>query len=218
MKKIAVMTMALAGFAAAPAMAQQTAALVEDVSAGVAGVEALDYVSAGQTITLGAGRTLVLSYLGSGRRETLKGGTVVVGPTQSTVTDGQVETQTMKCDRAALRLASAQASQSGAAAIRVAPPAIPGMLPRPEITVHSVSPVIRMKEPAAVQIVRMDRDGQAPVSVPASARVVDLAKAGVKLDKGGLYRFSQGERTLVVKIDDTARADAGPLGDRIIPF
>jgi hypothetical protein len=81
-----------------------------------------------------------------------------------------------------------------------------------------VSPVIRMKEPAAVQIVRMDRDGQAPVSVPASARVVDLAKAGVKLDKGGLYRFSQGERTLVVKIDDTARADAGPLGDRIIPF
>jgi hypothetical protein len=120
MKKIAVMTMALAGFAAAPAMAQQTAALVEDVSAGVAGVEALDYVSAGQTITLGAGRTLVLSYLGSCRRETIKGGTVVVGPTQSTVTDGQVETQTMKCDRAALRLASAQASQSGAAAIRVA--------------------------------------------------------------------------------------------------
>ena len=46
MKKIAVMTMALAGFAAAPAMAQQTAALVENVSAGVAGVEALDAIAA----------------------------------------------------------------------------------------------------------------------------------------------------------------------------
>ena len=218
MKTIAVLTMALAGLAAVPANAQQTAALVEEVSAGVSGVEELDYVSAGQTITLGAGKTLVLSYLGSCRRETIKGGTVVVGQTQSTVTGGQVDSQTMKCDRAALRLASAQASQSGAAAIRVAPPAIPGMLPRPEITVHSVSPVLRMKEPAPVQIARMDKDGQAPVSVPASGKVVDLAKTGVKLEKGGLYRFTQGERTLVVKIDDTARADAGPLGDRIIPF
>jgi len=217
MNKVTMVTLVLAGFAAAPAMAQQTAALVEDVSAGVAGIEALDYVAAGQTITLGAGKSVVLSYLGSCRRETIKGGTVTVGQTQSTVTDGQVETQTMKCDRAALRLASAQASQSGAAAIRVAPPAIPGMLPRPEITVHSVSPVLRMKDAAAVRIVRMDKDGPA-VDVPASTKVVDLAKNGVKLDKGGLYRFSQGDKTLVVKIDDTARAEAGPLGDRIIPF
>jgi len=217
MKKVTMVTLVLAGFAAVPAMAQQTAALVEDVSAGVAGIEALDYVAAGQTITLGAGKSVVLSYLGSCRRETIKGGTVTVGQTQSTVTDGQVETQTMKCDRAALRLASAQASQSGAAAIRVAPPAIPGMLPRPEITVHSVSPVLRMKDAAAVRIVRMDKDGPA-VDVPASTKVVDLAKNGVKLDKGGLYRFSQGDKTLVVKIDDTARAEAGPLGDRIIPF
>jgi hypothetical protein len=217
MNKMTMVTLVLAGFAAMPAMAQQTAALVEDVSAGVAGIEALDYVAAGQTITLGPGKSVVLSYLGSCRRETIKGGTVTVGQTQSTVTDGQVETQTMKCDRAALRLASAQASQSGAAAIRVAPPAIPGMLPRPEITVHSVSPVLRMKEAAAVRIVRMDKEGPA-VDVPASTRVVDLAKNGVKLDKGGLYRFSQGDRNLVVKIDDTARAEAGPLGDRIIPF
>ena len=71
----------LASVAASAASAQSAvpAALVEDVSAGVTGVEAFDYVSAGKQIQLGGSGKLVLGYLNSCQEETIVGGTVTVG-------------------------------------------------------------------------------------------------------------------------------------------
>jgi hypothetical protein len=197
------------------AIAQRPVALVEDVSDGVKGVDILDYVAEGQTITLAAGQKIVLSYLGSCRRETVTGGTLTVGPQQSQVKDGQVSSEAFQCDRGALRLAAAQAGQSGAAAIRVAPPAIPGVLPNPELTIRSIVPVIKLSQPTAITIERMDKPG-APVQVAAGDRVIDLSKRNIKLEKGGLYRIIAGDKRLVVKVHNDARGEPGAVADRLV--
>lgn len=202
---------------AGQADAQRPVALVEDVSAGVQGIEILDYVSQGQEIRLGSGQSLVLSYLGSCRRETITGGTVRVGAQSSEVAGGAVATEQMQCDRGALRLAAAQAGQSGATAMRFQQSAIPGEPIRPELTVRSVSPVIRVSEPGTVTIERLDRSAPA-VSVQVSGRFLDLGAAGTRLDAGGMYRLTQGQRSVVVKVADNARAEPGPVGDRLIPM
>ena len=51
---------AIAGIAAA---APLQVALIEEISAGAAGVEIMDYLETGQTIKLDPDETLVLSYL-----------------------------------------------------------------------------------------------------------------------------------------------------------
>ena len=48
-----------------PASAQSPSAVVEEVGAGVAGVQLMDYVEPGQVIRLGAANRLVLGYLTS---------------------------------------------------------------------------------------------------------------------------------------------------------
>jgi hypothetical protein len=48
-----------------PASAQSPSAVVEEVGAGVAGVQLMDYVEPGQVIRLGAADRLVLGYLKS---------------------------------------------------------------------------------------------------------------------------------------------------------
>ena len=48
-----------------PASAQSSSAVVEEVGAGVAGVQLMDYVEPGQVIRLGAADRLVLGYLKS---------------------------------------------------------------------------------------------------------------------------------------------------------
>ena len=48
-----------------PASAQSPSAVVEEVGAGVAGVQLMDYVEPGQIIRLGAADRLVLGYLKS---------------------------------------------------------------------------------------------------------------------------------------------------------
>lgn len=51
--------------AAGAALAQAPVAVVEDVQGKPAGVELMDYVTAGQKIALGAGDSIVLGYIKS---------------------------------------------------------------------------------------------------------------------------------------------------------
>src|SRR6516162_8898360 len=94
MRTIAVAMAALAVMAAASAgaAAPLQVALVEDVSASSAGgVMLMDYVETGKVIALGPDDTLVLSYMTSCIQETIRGGTVTVGTTQSEVRSGKVK-------------------------------------------------------------------------------------------------------------------------------
>jgi hypothetical protein len=77
MKKLCYAIIALCGLYSTSAAAQNPAALVEDVTAKNAGVDFMDYVSAGKKIKLAAGEVLVLGYLNSCIRETITGGGAV---------------------------------------------------------------------------------------------------------------------------------------------
>jgi hypothetical protein len=65
-------------------------ALVESANGNSLNVESMDYVRAGQIIQLGPHDTIVLRYMSSCLRETITGGTVMVGRDWSEVQSGEV--------------------------------------------------------------------------------------------------------------------------------
>src|SRR5713226_8968155 len=67
------------------ALGQVPVALVEEVVAPHADVEAMEYLIAGRVIHLMSNETLVLGYFQSCWRERITGGTVTVGTDQSAV-------------------------------------------------------------------------------------------------------------------------------------
>jgi hypothetical protein len=77
-----------------PATAQAPVAIVEDIDNSSAGLEFMDYVPAGEVIRLVVSDRLVLGYLRSCWRESIVGGTIMVGADQSTVASGEPERQT----------------------------------------------------------------------------------------------------------------------------
>ena len=89
--------------ATAPSLAGMTAAqrvaLVEEVKGKVTGVEFMDYVAPGTVIKLGPKDSIVLTYIKSCWRETITGGTVVIGVEQSLFHLSKVEGVKVDCDR-----------------------------------------------------------------------------------------------------------------------
>jgi hypothetical protein len=87
----------------APSLAGMTAAqrvaLVEEVKGEVTGVEFMDYVSPGKVIKLGPEGSIVLTYMKSCWRETITGGTVVIGVEESLFHLSKVEGVKIDCDR-----------------------------------------------------------------------------------------------------------------------
>ncbi|WP_119417747.1 hypothetical protein [Desertibaculum subflavum] len=97
------------------------AAMVEEVkNAPGAGVEFTDYVFPGQRIQLGPRGELKLSYLASCRSETIRGGTVTIGESQSSVAGGRVEGAEKPCDTKRFT-ASVQTAEAGAGVKRLTP-------------------------------------------------------------------------------------------------
>lgn len=214
--------MALAATLAQGAWAQGSAptALVEDVSAGVKGVEAFDYVSAGKQIQLGSAGTLVLGYLSSCQEETIAGGTVTVGTDQSTVAGGSVQRKTVACSGKPMQLTTEQSGKSGGLVFRKPPstntttaPAPAADRPRP---MPLSGPVISLPKAGRLTIVRMDT-AAAPVTLDLPAKPVDLGKRGVRLAPGGTYQANYGSSSVVFQIDAHSTGDASALA-RLIRF
>ena len=207
---------------AGSAQAQAPAALVEDIAAKNAGVEFMDYVSAGREIKLAAGETLILSYLKSCVRETIAGGTVTVGTEQSTVGGGKVDRQTVKCDGGKLALTADQSAKSGAMVFR-RPPARAGAQPEPDLTLYGTAPVLIVPGGGTVVIERLDAAAD-KLEVAVAAQQLrprafhDLAVDGRSLAPGGLYRASVGSRQIVFKVDPNAAPGRGPLVARLLQF
>lgn len=89
--------------ATAPSLAGMSAvqrvALVEEVKGKVTGVEFMDYVAPGTVIKLGPRDSIVLTYIKSCWRETITGGTVVIGVEESLFHLSKVERVKVDCDR-----------------------------------------------------------------------------------------------------------------------
>jgi hypothetical protein len=219
---IVVAMVVLAGMAAQSVLAQQAApaALVEDVSAGVSGVEAFDYVPAGKHIQLGTAGKLVLGYLASCLEETIAGGGVTVGTEQSVVTGGTVQRKTVACAGKPMQLTAEQSGKSGGLVFRRAPSAGASAGPAPSADrprlIPSAGPVVSLPKPGRLSIARLD-DKAAPITLELPAKPVDLGKRGVHLAPGGTYRATYGASAIEFMIDGQATSEASPLA-RLIRF
>lgn len=192
-------------------------ALVEDVSDGVTGVQPMDYLNVGQTVTLPAGKSLTLSYLDSCVNETILGGTVTVGTRQSEVSDGKVDRHTLPCDGGKLLLAASESGKAGVTVFRSVTVALPGAKPKPDLTLYKTRPLLVLSAPGPVRVERLDEEA-APITVEVAGTTLDTAKSGTALVAGGLYKLTAGSKSYVVKIDPQAKDEAGPALGRLIRF
>lgn len=196
------------------------AALVEDAKAQGLGVEFMDYVQAGQVIKLGVEDELVLGYLRSCWRESIKGGTVTVGTDESKVEGGEVRREKVRCDGGQLRLTQAQSGQSAVMVFR-APGAQTTHL-QPHVTLFGLSPVLEVRGGGTVTIERLDQPGRKltvdVVTLPTQrGAYYDLAKRGQELVAGGLYLASAGPgREILFKIDAEATPGQAPIVSRLL--
>jgi hypothetical protein len=206
---------AILGFAAG-ASAQAPVAVVEDVTGGTAGVEFMDYLSPGKVIRLGPGDQLVLGYMKSCWRESIKGGVVTVGTEQSKVEAGSVDRARIKCNGGHMQLSAEQADKSGALSFRTAP--------KPQAsqrTIHGLAPIVEVRGGGRLQIERVDQPGERhEFEVPAAKLLrgafFDLAEAGVSLQPGGQYRVRFASRETTFRVAPDAQAGAVPIIARLV--
>src|SRR5262249_14444700 len=114
------------------------------------------------------------------------------------------------------------AGKSGAMVFRQAPKAQAAAIPHPQFTLYGLSPVFEVQPGRNLVIERLDQPGERhriAVAEPGLIRgaFLDLAKAGVALVPGGIYRAKLGEQELVFKIDAQAKAGDAPLVGRLAP-
>jgi len=207
---------------ACAARAQAPVALVEEVTGTPPGIEFMDYLSPGQVIRLGPRDAIVLGYIRSCWRETIRGGTVTVGQEQSDVSGGTVERVKVRCDGGRMELAAEQARQGATSVMRDpnsrqrrAP------LPKPQFVLHGRSPVVELKGGGTIAIERLDAAGETftlelPREKLRRGALADLADFGVSLSPGGLYVMRAGERQVVFQVDGEAPAGKAPLAGRLL--
>lgn len=217
MKTVAI-AVAAALVLAASAQAASPTAIVEEAPAGLS-VQAMDYLNEGQAIALKPGQRLVLGYLESCTVETVTGGRIVIGKTESRVDGGTVARKTVGCEGSRLVLTEAQAGKSGVMVFRKAPQTGGRVqLSKADVVVRGLSPVLVLRAggTAQVTIERLDRDEPSrQVDVPGR---LDLATVKLRLDPGGLYRAQAGGAGTVFMIDPNASAEPGPILARLVPL
>ena len=216
-----VFIVATTSFVYKPALAAGPVAVVEEVSAPGVALQLLDFLDEGQTIDLGAAGVLVVGYLASCVHEVITGGRVTIGSEQSNVTGGgSIERELVECDGGNIRLTQKQAGKSGAQVFHNK--GASENMPEPELRVFSLSPLLnvaRLGSRAGDELIieRLDRSDD-PVSVRFDTPQIDLAKAGIGLQRGGLYRASAGTESIVFRIDRFAVDEPNPLLSRLIQF
>lgn len=197
---------------AVPVAAEAPVAVVEEVTGKVPGVEFMDYVEVGRVIKLGPRDSIKLGYMTSCNRETITGGTVVVGREQSTVERGKVERSRVDCDAGRIQPTDRQARQGGATVVRSAVP---------PITLFSRSPLVEVTGPGFLTIEPSDQTGERHAFAITQANLVrgrfyDFAKAGKVLTPGVLYTANFEGKKVVFKVDEKAKAGATPIVGRLL--
>lgn len=202
----------------APALAQAPVAIVEDVKGKVSGVEFMDYVAPGKVIKLGADGTVVLGYMTSCWRETIKGGVAVVGTEESRTSLSEVSREKVSCDSKRMQLSDREATQSAATTFRSVASRKQASQP---LVVYGLSPIIEASRPGNLVIERTDLPGERMEAVLnpktlTKRKFYDLAAAGKSLTAGGTYAAMLGSRKVVFKVDPLARPGASPAIGRLV--
>ncbi len=204
------------------AAAQVPVAVVEDVIGNPEGVEFMDYVTPKQVIKLGPSDTIVLGYMKSCWRETITGGTVVVGQETSLVHQSKVERVKVDCAGTRLDLSEGQARESAATVVRKIQPVEPTEQ-QPEVTIYGRSPIIEVGRGGRLVIERLDQRGEHhAVTVRGHAllrgRFYDSARARIALTPGAVYVARFGNQDIVFKVDRKAESGSTPIVGRLLRF
>jgi hypothetical protein len=201
------------------AAAQAPVAIVEEVKGKVTGAEFMDYVRPGTVIKLGSDGVVVLGYLASCLRETIKGGVAIVGAEESRTSLGEVSREKVGCDPRRAQLTDRQATQSAATTFRSISPSNPEGAASP--TIHGLSPILELTQPGKIVIERTDAPGERFEVVVTSKMLVkgkfyDLNTAGKALMPGGSYTAIAGSRKSAFRVDPQARPGASPVVGRLV--
>ncbi len=214
--RVLLFALTIALLAVPPSHAGEASAIVEDINMKSPPVQFMDFLEPGKKINLGAGGTLVLGYLQSCLRETIRGGVVVIGSEKSTVTGGKVEWLRVECDGGNMQLTTAQAGKSAVTVFRAGSKQKKSKLPKAQLTLYATSPIVALTGKASkIELVRLDKT-EPPLSVAISGRVIDLGKQNVKLEPGGLYRITADQRKVLFKIDPLAETNSTSLLQQLI--
>jgi hypothetical protein len=208
--KLALLGTLIGAIVLCPAVAAaQAVAILEEIAGAAGKHEAFDELKAGERLELGQGGRAVIGYLGSCARETIDGGTVVIGKNQSQIEGGKVQRETVACEATQLVLTDQEAGQSATVVFRGPPweKWVRQVVPSP-------SPVV-LAEGDSLIIKRLDED-EKPVTVPLQKRRVDLAAEKIALTPGGYYELTAGNKQMVIKIDPAAQAGAMPVTSRLV--
>jgi hypothetical protein len=208
------------------AFAQAPVALVEEIKGQVAGLEAMDYLAAGKTFRLGSDQTVIIDYLNSCVRETIRGGTVKIGVQRSEVDSGAVERGRVDCDAAKMMTTSGQVVDNAGYVFRESGAAKEGLpriqrAPDPEFTLYGLSPLIELNGSGPLVIGRLDQKGEyfeldIDQDKLLRRRFLDLAADGKSLTAGGVYGARWNKRLIVFRIDKTALPGQSPLLGRLL--
>ena len=209
------------GAAATSAGAQTPSAIVEEVGGHPPGVEFMDYVEPGRVIELGPGDKIVLSYLGSCLRETIRDGAVKVGLDHSEAISAHIERARVDCEAGKMLGAVGQTSDSASLIIRGERPLTIQPAPDPEFTLYGLSPLVELKGGGKLVIARLDQDGEyLALTIDPNqllrGRFLDLAAAGKSLTAGGVYGARWNGRLVVFRIDPNARSGQTPVIGRLL--
>jgi len=197
---------------AASASAQaQAVAILEEIAGASGKHEAFDELKAGDRLDLGAGGRAIVGYLGSCTRETIEGGTVVIGKDQSQIDGGKVARETIPCEATQLVLTESEAGKSATVSMRP----MPWERELRQI-VPSLSPLIWVGAKGQLTIERLDSEGREKVSLPIDDGKVDLAVHRVELVPNGVYELQAGKKKMVIKIHNNAQAGAMPAMSRLV--
>ena len=213
-----------AGTAQAPLhkLGTDAVAVVESATPG-APVQAMDYVFAKQTISLGPKGRVSMSYLSGCRMETIQGGTITVALTGSKVAGGKLTERVTPGCRAATPVVLASASEAGATVNRVTPFTGQNW---DERALKSSAPVFKWDRVTGVTTLRVkdvDKDGQPVVWQAAVTKDwVAYPPTGPKLTPGMPYRAEAlaGDTVVAAALFsfDPALDVADSVANRVVPL
>src|SRR5262249_12892830 len=90
-------------------------------------------------------------------------------------------------------------------------------LPEPDINLYGLSPIVISAQPGFLSIERLDLPAP-PLRIELPKNGADLREKDVALAATGLYRFTFGEASIVVRIDGRAEPGRAPAVGRLVIF
>lgn len=202
--------------ARAQAQSDTPAAIIEDIKATGVNYGILDVLSEGTTIKLGAEGTLRVAYLRSCIVEDVKGGTVIVGESQSRVEGGVIQSQeTVNCDGGGIVPTERQAQDVAGVVFRA--PDVD--YDKPIVLVYATAPILAFATPAKeVKVERVDSDQAETYDFPVNGNHIDLKDRGVALSPGGLYRATTEHGKVLFRISRKATDAKVAAVSRLVRF